>query len=117
MKTPWLKYCTRIINAAGRTYFKWDNIALILHTVLALDVVFYVFNKKLYHCDNVWWIMGKHIGHVTVDFDMDAEEDIKTMKTDLECRKRFLIETDLGYTPTFDIGCLNETKKGKKLLM
>ena len=91
-----MKYRIRIGNAAERNYFKWDMIALILHTVLASDVVFYMFYKRFYHCDDVWWIMGKHIGHVTVDFDMDAEEDIKTMKTDLECRKRFLIETDLG---------------------
>ena len=48
---------------------------------------------------------------------MDAEEDIKILKADMETKKRFLIESDLRYTPTFDIGCLNEAKKGKKLLM
>ena len=60
--------------------------------------------------------MGKYIAHIIVDFDMDAEEDIKMLKTDMECRKYILIETDLGYTPTFDIGHLNKAKK-KKLLM
>ena len=61
--------------------------------------------------------MGKHIHHLNVDFDMDAEEDIKMLKAHYKCRKHFLIDTDLGYTPAYDIGCLNVTKKGRKLLM
>ena len=51
-----------------------------------------------------------------VDFDMDAKEDIKILKGDMQARKRFLIESDLGYNPTFDIARLDEGKK-KKLLM
>ena len=46
--------------------------------------------------------MGKHICHLTVDFDMDAEEDIKMLKEDYKSRKRFLIETNLGYTPAHE---------------
>ena len=81
------------------------------------QTVVYVFYKRLYRCDNVWWIVGKYIHHLTVDFDMDAEEDIKMLKADYECRKRLLIDTDLEYTPAYDIGHLNVTKKGRKLLM
>ena len=107
-----VKYCVHIDNAAECTYFKWDKIALILHTVLASGAVFYVFHKKLYRCDNVCWMMGKQIRHLTVDFDMDAKEDIKMLKEDYESRKHFLIETNLGYTPAYDISSLSVSKKG-----
>ena len=81
-----------------------------------MDAIFYAFYHKLYCYDDAWWIMGKHIDRITVDFDMDAEEDIKILKADMETKKRFLIESDLRYTPTFDIGHLEEAKK-RKLLM
>ena len=80
---PWLKYCIGIGNAAERIYFKWGNIATILKTPIASDAVFYAFYNKLYRYDDAWWIMGKHIGHITIDFDMDAKEDIKILKANI----------------------------------
>ena len=115
-KTPWFKYRICIRNAAERTYFKWSNIATILKTPVASDAIFYAFLHKLYHYDDASWIMGKHTDRITVDFDMDVEEDIKILKANIKARKHFLIESDLGYTPTFDIRRLDEAKK-KKLLM
>ena len=40
-KPPWLNLHIRIRNAAEHTYFKWDKIPFILHTVMAADSVFY----------------------------------------------------------------------------
>ena len=113
---PWFKYRIHIGNATKRNNFKWGNIATILKTPVASDAFFYAFYNKLYRYDDAWWITGKHINCITIDFDMDAKEDIEILKADMKARKRFLIESDLGYTPTFDIGRLEEAKK-KKLLM
>ena len=90
--------------------------ATILKIPVAMDEIFYAFYNKLYHYNDAWWITGKHINHITVDFGMDVEEDIKILKANMECRKCFLIESDLGYTLTFDIGRLEEAKKKKLLL-
>ena len=61
--------------------------------------------------------MGKHICHLTVDFDMDAEEDIKMVKHGYQDKKHYLIESDFGYAPANDVGSLRTTKKESKLLM
>ena len=60
--------------------------------------------------------VGKHIDRITVDFNMDAKEDITILKANMQARKRFLIKSDIGYTPTFDVARLDDGKK-KKLLM
>ena len=112
-KTPWFKYCIRISHAAKRTYFKWSDFATILKTSVASDVVFYTFYHKLHHYDDGWWIVVKHINHITIDYDMDFEEHVKIYKANMEARKRFLIESDLEYTPDLDINHMEETKKRK----
>ena len=54
---------------------------------------------------------------MTVDFDMEAGEEIDWLKNDYVEKKRYLIKSDLGYTPECDITCLRTSKKGRKLLM
>ena len=44
---------------------------------------------------------------------MDVEEDVKIYKASMEAKKRFLIESDLEYTPDHDIILLEETEKRK----
>ena len=116
-KTPWFKYRIRISNAAERTYFKWSDIGTILKNPVAPDAIFYAFYYKWYCYDDAWWITGKHINRITVDYDMDAEEDTKALKEDYQRKKCYSIESDLGYTPAHDVGHLRGTKEGQKMLM
>ena len=115
-KTPWFKYRIRIHNADERTYFKWSNFATILKTPVASDVVFFTFCHMLDCYDDGWWIVGKHINRIMIDHHMDVEEDVKIYKANMEAKKRFLIESDLEYTPDLDITLMEETKTRKFMM-
>ena len=43
---------------------------------------------------------GKHFCHLTVDFNMELDEEIDRLKKDFAGKKHYLIETYLGYTPS-----------------
>ena len=60
---------------------------------------------------------GTQINIVGGRFNMELDEEVDRLKKDYAGKKRYLIETDLGYTPECDISRLRSSKKGRKLLM
>ena len=64
---------------------------------MATDVMFYIFKMDLICSNKVWWSIDRHFSHLTVDFNMEAGEEMDRLKKNYADKKCYLIKSDLGY--------------------